>query len=82
MSVLGPFLGAACPVDGRASRTSPHESRREKAAIYKTRFAGVTWNNDLWRITTTNLDQGHYQSRMSLSNGYLGINVASLGPFF
>ena len=27
-------------------------------------------------------DQGHYQSRMSLANGYLVINVAAVGPFF
>ena len=28
------------------------------------------------------LDQGHYQSRMGIANGYLGLNVAALGPFF
>lgn len=50
--------------------------------IYQTRFDGVTWDNDAWQITTTNLDQAHYQGRMSLANGYIGINVASLGPFF
>ena len=33
-------------------------------------------------LTTTVLDQGHYQSRMSLANGYLGINLAAIGPFF
>lgn len=53
-----------------------------QARVYQTRFDGTTWDDDNWRITTTNLDQGHYQSRMSLSNGYLGINVAALGPFF
>lgn len=52
------------------------------ASTYPTRFAGVEWDNEHWRITTTNLDQGHYQSRMSLANGYLGINVAAVGPFF
>ena len=49
---------------------------------YKTRFAGASWDDSHWRITTTNLTQGHYQSRISLSNGYLGINVAAVGPFF
>ena len=49
---------------------------------YDTRFDGVTWDNDNWRLTTTQLDQGHYQSRMSVANGYIGINVAALGPFF
>ena len=51
-------------------------------SIYDTRFANVTWDNAAWQLTTTNLDQGHYQSRMSIANGYLGINVAAVGPFF
>lgn len=50
--------------------------------VYDTRFEGVTWDNENWVLTTTTLDQGHYQSRMSLANGYLGINVAAVGPFF
>lgn len=53
-----------------------------QAAIYDTRFDGTTWDDSNWRIITTDLDQGHYQSRMSLANGYLGINVANVGPFF
>lgn len=52
------------------------------AHTYDTRFDGVTWDNDNWILTTTTLDQGHYQSRMSLANGYLGINLAAAGPFF
>lgn len=52
------------------------------ATVYSTRFNGTSWDDDNWRITTTSLDQGHYESRMSLANGYLGINVAALGPFF
>lgn len=52
------------------------------AKVYPTRFEGVTWDNDNWILTTTTLDQGHYQSRMSLANGYLGINLAAAGPFF
>lgn len=52
------------------------------AIRYETRFEGVQWDDDSWSIINRNLDQGHYQSRMSLSNGYLGINVASVGPFF
>lgn len=50
--------------------------------LYGTRFEGVTWDNANWVLETTTLDQGHYQSRMSLANGYLGINVAAVGPFF
>ena len=51
-------------------------------SIYKTRFENVTWDNAAWEVVTTNLDQGHYQSRQSIANGYLGINVAAVGPFF
>ena len=47
------------------------------AKVYNTRFKGTTWDDATWQLTTTHLDQGHYQSRMSLSNGYLGINVAA-----
>ena len=53
-----------------------------KSSRYNTRFANVTWDNAAWQVSTTNLDQGHYQSRMSVANGYLGINVAAVGPFF
>lgn len=50
--------------------------------MYQTKFPGVTWDQDNWLLTTTVLDQGHYQSRGSVANGYFGINVASVGPFF
>ena len=50
--------------------------------VYDTTFSNVTWDDDNWILSTTKLDQGHYQSRMSLANGYLGINVAAAGPFF
>lgn len=52
------------------------------ASICETRFANVTWDNAAWEVKTANLDQGHYQSRLSIANGYLGINVAAAGPFF
>ncbi|TKA42288.1 hypothetical protein B0A49_13654, partial [Cryomyces minteri] len=35
-----------------------------QAFTYNTRFENVTWDDDNWRLTTTNLDQGHYESRM------------------
>lgn len=57
-------------------------SASRQSSIYNTRFANVTWDNAAWEVTTTNLDQGHYQSRQSIANGYLGINVAAVGPFF
>lgn len=50
--------------------------------MYPAKFPGVTWDEDNWLLTTTNLEQGRYQSRGSVANGYLGINVASVGPFF
>lgn len=52
------------------------------ARNYETRFPGTSWDDETWVITTTNLDQGHYQSRGSLANGYMGINLAAVGPFY
>ncbi|CAO2647938.1 Nn.00g088600.m01.CDS01 [Neocucurbitaria sp. VM-36] len=45
-------------------------------------FEDVHWDDDNWVLSTHTLDQGHYQSRLSLANGYFGINVAAAGPFF
>ncbi|KAJ5930948.1 hypothetical protein N7466_006441 [Penicillium verhagenii] len=50
--------------------------------VYQTDFDGVTWDDDNWLLSTTNLEQGQFQTRGSVANGYLGINVASVGPFF
>jgi trehalose/maltose hydrolase-like predicted phosphorylase len=47
-----------------------------------TRYDQVLWDDDNWIITTQVLSPGNYQTRMSLANGYLGINVAAVGPFF
>ncbi|KZF21241.1 carbohydrate-binding module family 32 protein [Xylona heveae TC161] len=65
-----------------AKRQNVNVSATGAGTIYQTRFSNVTWNNDAWHLTTTNLDPGHYQSRISLGNGYIGLNLASLGPFF
>lgn len=46
------------------------------------RFAETAWDDDNWILSTRTLDQGHFQSRLSLANGYFGISLASLGPFF
>ena len=46
------------------------------------RFKETEWDDDNWIIRSEVLDTGRYQSRMSLANGYLGINLASTGPFF
>ncbi|KAJ5295041.1 hypothetical protein PENANT_c037G03520 [Penicillium antarcticum] len=50
--------------------------------VYQTGFDGVTWDDDNWLLSTTNLEQGRFETRGSVANGYLGINVASAGPFF
>ena len=65
---------------GKARKLSPRQDAASD--IYETQFDGVTWDNANWQLTTTSLDQGHYQARMSIANGYIGINVAALGPFF
>lgn len=62
--------------------TRAYSNASSSSSIYKTRFSNVTWDNAAWVVNTTNLDQGHYQSRLSIANGYLGINVAAAGPFF
>ncbi|KAF7713442.1 Alpha,alpha-trehalase [Penicillium ucsense] len=65
---------------------SDHGNSAEKTHasknVYKTDFDGVTWDDENWVLKTTTLEQGRYQSRGSVANGYLGINVASVGPFF
>lgn len=50
--------------------------------ISKSRFDGVSWDVRNWRLSSTVLDQGHYQARGAVANGYIGISVASAGPFF
>ncbi|KAG8530099.1 uncharacterized protein KY384_005581 [Bacidia gigantensis] len=64
----------------RAISVDPSSS--SPSSVYNTRFPNVTWDNEQWDVLTTTLDQGHYQSRLSIANGYLGINLAAVGPFF
>lgn len=52
------------------------------AQTYQTSFENVTWDQSAWTLTTTTPSPGLYQSRMSLANGYVGISLSSLGPFF
>ncbi len=81
LSALGFFLFV---YDSDAASLSARQdsSANSSSSIYKTRFPNVTWDNAAWTVSTTNLDQGHYQSRLSIANGYMGINVAAVGPFF
>ncbi|KAJ5594612.1 uncharacterized protein N7459_000820 [Penicillium hispanicum] len=65
-----------------ARYTGPGSSANFSNNVYQTDFDGVTWDEDNWLLSTTNLEQGRFQSRGSMANGYFGINVASVGPFF
>ncbi|KAF2133356.1 carbohydrate-binding module family 32 protein [Dothidotthia symphoricarpi CBS 119687] len=49
---------------------------------HRDQFKHVDWDDDNWTLSSRALDQGHYQSRLSLANGYVGISVAAAGPFF
>ncbi|KAK9438596.1 glycoside hydrolase family 65 protein [Metarhizium brunneum] len=64
------------------ARYSGQDRGRNRTTVYKTDFPGVTWDDDNWLLSTTTLEQGRYQSRGSVANGYFGISVASVGPFF
>ncbi|KAL4952034.1 glycosyl hydrolase family 65 central catalytic domain-containing protein [Aspergillus filifer] len=89
------YLLLQFPVEGN-SLPNKHDARVEKTFrsydgkhrfqhsnnTYQSMFPGVTWDEDHWVLTTTALDQGHYQSRGSVANGYLGASVSSVGPFF
>ena len=81
------LAGSNAGVDAsKGSFASTFVARRQSSnssnSVYSTRFPHVTWDNAAWQVKTAQLDQGHYQSRMSIANGYLGINVAAAGPFF
>lgn len=58
--------------NSNASAILPRQTSSASSSTYNSRFPSVTWDNDLWRVTTTALDQGHYQSRQSVANGYIG----------
>jgi trehalose/maltose hydrolase-like predicted phosphorylase len=80
-------LGSASAPNNRIIKnikkyTGPSSPANFSKNVYKTGFDDVTWDEDNWLLSTTNLEQGRYESRGSVANGYLGINVASAGPFF
>lgn len=74
--------GATCQKSIQSCYQGHRNSSQSVKHIYETSFPGVTWDEENWLLRTTNLDQGHYQARGSVANGYLGINVAAVGPFF
>ncbi|KAF1978619.1 hypothetical protein BU23DRAFT_577438 [Bimuria novae-zelandiae CBS 107.79] len=72
MCIKGAFLSAIVLLAAAASCSSADPAN----------IGNVEWDPDRWEISSRHLVQGAYQSRMSLANGYLGISVAALGPFF
>ncbi|KAI9852623.1 MAG: hypothetical protein M1838_000071 [Thelocarpon superellum] len=40
------------------------------------------WDNENWTLSTDQLIQAQFQSRLNLANGYLGCAFAAAGPFF
>ncbi|KAJ5101414.1 Six-hairpin glycosidase [Penicillium alfredii] len=83
---LGALADASSPTDRIAKcmkrYTGAGTSANFSSNVYRTDFPGVTWDEDNWLLSTTTLEQGRYESRGSVANGYIGINVASVGPFF
>ncbi|KAL8848061.1 MAG: hypothetical protein Q9221_006895 [Calogaya cf. arnoldii] len=65
-----------------ANQAADTRHRYAPSDVYESRFENVTWDNAAWTVRTTALDPGHYQSRQSIANGYVGISVSNLGPFF
>ncbi|KAJ6115254.1 hypothetical protein N7486_001032 [Penicillium sp. IBT 16267x] len=85
---LSSSVQAACSASARnrvAKSMRRHRGsgvEKPSSNVYQTEFDSVTWDDDNWLLSTTNLEQGQFQTRGSVANGYLGINVASVGPFF
>ncbi|ATY66529.1 alpha,alpha-trehalose glucohydrolase Ath1 [Cordyceps militaris] len=90
LAVAFALLGSVLAFDVRVAkalqqyhvdRSSIHV-RDGAESTYQTAFPGVSWDLAHWRLTSSVLDQGHYQSRGSVANGYIGLNAAAAGPFF
>ncbi|KAL8815590.1 MAG: hypothetical protein Q9223_005283 [Gallowayella weberi] len=75
-------VNALASAETIASQAADARHSYASSDTYSTRFENVTWDNSAWQLYTTVLDPGHYQSRQSIANGYFGISVSNLGPFF
>ncbi|KAL8938979.1 MAG: hypothetical protein Q9216_003605 [Gyalolechia sp. 2 TL-2023] len=73
---------ALTSADSIVSQAADARHSYNPSDVYSTRFENVTWDNSAWQVRTTIPDPGHYQSRQSIANGYIGISVSNLGPFF
>ncbi|KAH8732511.1 acid trehalase [Phaeosphaeriaceae sp. PMI808] len=60
---------------------TPHLTKASTSTEQE-QFKDVSWDDNNWVLSTHTLDQAHYQSRLSLANGYFGLSVAAAGPFF
>ena len=50
-------------------------------STYNTRFAGVTWDDDNWALTSTSIQNNNQFAQSFVSNGYIGSSFTSIGPF-
>ena len=53
----------------------------EASRLYTTRYEGVTWDNENWALSTTDLRPHDFRASAFTANGYIGISMASNGPF-
>ncbi|UNI19507.1 Alpha,alpha-trehalase [Purpureocillium takamizusanense] len=79
LSLLSAVLAAAGSVSVSAAVTSAAATGPDFSV---TTGNLSTWNQSDWSITAHQFVPGHYQSRLGLSNGYVGASVAAAGPFF
>jgi trehalose/maltose hydrolase-like predicted phosphorylase len=64
------------------STPSLAEPEQINCAKFGPGYNGTFWHTYPWAITNTQFRQGDFRHRLSLSNGYLGISVSPIGPFF
>ncbi|KAI4153846.1 MAG: hypothetical protein LQ340_002055 [Diploschistes diacapsis] len=61
--------------------SEPGTASLGSSSLYSTRFQDVTWNNQEWSLTTTTIRPSDFRSVSFISNGYIGLSMASNGPF-
>ncbi|KAI9761924.1 MAG: hypothetical protein M4579_000707 [Chaenotheca gracillima] len=55
---------------------------RAQGADFSVPSEYTQWDNEKWVLSTDQLIQAQYQSRLTLANGYFGCSFAAAGPFF
>ncbi|KFX99408.1 hypothetical protein V490_01804 [Pseudogymnoascus sp. VKM F-3557] len=71
-------LGCQLSLAGAAAEA---QAEQTDFSITNTNVSAV-WNQTEWSLTTVDYVPAQYQSRISLSNGYVGASLAAAGPFF